>query len=69
MDNTESITPREKEVLQMVAQGLINREVAERLGISVRTVEAHRARLREKLGLRTVSDLVRYAIRLGLIDT
>ncbi len=64
--HTEHLSPREREVLSLVAQGLTSAAIAERLGIGVRTVEWHRARLLHKLGLHSVADLVRYALQHGL---
>jgi DNA-binding NarL/FixJ family response regulator len=58
-----AVTVREREVIQLVAEGQSNKEVASTLGISVKTIEAHRANIMRKLHLRSVSDLVRYAIR------
>lgn len=55
------LTPREQEVLELLALGYTNREVAGELTISVRTVETHRASILTKLGLRTRADLVRYS--------
>jgi DNA-binding NarL/FixJ family response regulator len=66
-DEYESLTPREREVLQLAAEGHTNIEIAERLVISSRTVEMHRARLMRKLGLRNHADLVRYALWRGLL--
>ena len=63
----EPLTPRETEVLMHIVQGYTNREVGEALGISVRTVEGHRANLLEKLGLHSRVELVRYARDHGLI--
>lgn len=63
----EHITPREREVLLLVADGLRNKEIAERLGVSRRTVETHRARLSAKLGIRTSAGLARYAMERGLL--
>lgn len=63
----DTLTGREREVLQLTAVGLTHHEVGRRLGISPRTVEAHRARLLRKLGLRSQTDLVRYAIGRGII--
>ncbi len=63
----DGLTERELEVLQLVAEGLTSQEVAGRLFISVRTVETHRKHVMEKLGLHTAADLVRYAIRRGLV--
>jgi DNA-binding NarL/FixJ family response regulator len=59
----DAVTPREREIIQLLAEGLSNKEAAARLGISVKTIEAHRANIMRKLRLRSVSDLVRYAIR------
>jgi len=64
----ESLTPREVEVLQLIAKGYTNRQAAEILNISVRTVESHRANLTGKLGLRSRVELVRYAKRHGLLE-
>lgn len=63
-----SLTHREREVVQQVAEGRINKEIAERLNISVKTVETHRASAMHKLKLRTTADLVRYAVRNQLIQ-
>lgn len=62
------LTPREREVLRQVALGLNNRAIANALGISVKTVEAHRANLMAKLDMHDRTELVRYAIRIGLIS-
>jgi DNA-binding NarL/FixJ family response regulator len=62
-----SLTNRECEVLQLSAEGLTSAEIAERLFISRRTVELHRSKFMEKLGLRHQTDLVRYAIKRGII--
>jgi DNA-binding NarL/FixJ family response regulator len=61
------LSAREREVLRMIAEGLSNKEIAAGLGLSVRTVDSHRATLMEKLGIHKVSGLVRYAIREGLL--
>ena len=66
-DPHETLTAREREVLQLVAEGKTSPEVAARLHISPRTVENHRANLMGKLGLQNQSELVRYALRRGLI--
>lgn len=63
-----SLTHREREVVQQVAEGRINKEIAQRLNISVKTVETHRASAMHKLKLRTTADLVRYAVRNQLIQ-
>jgi two-component system response regulator NreC len=64
----EALTPREAEVLRLIAQGYTNRQMADHLSISVRTVESHRANLMGKLGLRSRVDLVRYAKENNLIN-
>jgi DNA-binding NarL/FixJ family response regulator len=63
-----SLTHREREIVQQVAEGRINKEIAWRLNISVKTVETHRASAMRKLKLRTTADLVRYAVRNQLIQ-
>jgi DNA-binding NarL/FixJ family response regulator len=63
-----SLTPREREVLQLLAEGHANKEVAATLGISTKTVEAHRSSLMRKLHARSAADLVRYAIRNKMIE-
>lgn len=67
MDKHETLTTREREVLQLSAEGYTNSEIAARLGISTRTAETHRSRLMHKLALHTQSDLIRYALRRGII--
>lgn len=67
VDRYELLTAREREVLHLAAQGLNNADVGERLSISPRTAETHRANLLRKLGLQTQTELVRYAIRRGVI--
>lgn len=62
LDPYETLTTREREVLQLAAEGHGNPEIAARLSISVRTVETHRANLMRKLGLRNQTDVVRYAL-------
>ncbi|MGC8782546.1 MAG: response regulator transcription factor, partial [Anaerolineae bacterium] len=64
----ESLTTREREVLKLIAEGYSSPEIAERLVISPRTVETHRANIMRKLELRSTADLIRYAIRHGLIS-
>jgi len=61
------LTPREREVAQLVAEGKSTKQVAALLGISVKTAEFHRARVMKKLDVHDVAGLVRYAIREGLI--
>jgi RNA polymerase sigma factor (sigma-70 family) len=62
----ESLTPREREVLLLVADGLTNREIGDRLDISPRTVETHRERVMGKLRIRTVAGLTRFVVQHGL---
>jgi len=62
-----ALTTREREILQLLAEGCTNKLVASRLGISVKTAETHRARIMRKLNVDSVADVVRYAIRNGLI--
>lgn len=62
------LTPREREVVQLVAEGLSNKEVARRLELSPKTVEAHRTNIMHKLQLDSVADLVRFAIRNNIIQ-
>ncbi|MDX1980330.1 MAG: response regulator transcription factor [Bryobacteraceae bacterium] len=62
------LTSREREVLQMIAEGKTNKEIATVLNLSVYTVEAHRGKIMEKLNLHNTGDIVRFAIRNGLIS-
>jgi DNA-binding NarL/FixJ family response regulator len=61
-------TAREREIIQLLAEGHGNKEVADKLGISVKTVETHRAAIMRKLGLHSIGELVRYAIRNHIIE-
>jgi len=63
-----SLTPREREVVQLVAEGRTNKEVATTLNISVKTAETHRTNIMRKLDCHSLSELVRYAIRNKIID-
>ena len=63
----ENLTPRQREILTLIAEGNSTREIARRLKISVKTVESHRAQLMERLNIHEVAGLVLFAIRLGLI--
>ena len=62
------LSSREREVLQLIAEGQTNKEIANSLNLSVYTVEAHRGRIMEKLNLHSTGELVRFALRNGLID-
>jgi DNA-binding NarL/FixJ family response regulator len=64
----ETLTAREREIIQLLAEGKRNKEAASTLGISVKTIEAHRANIMRKLRLRSVSELVRYAIRNKIVQ-
>ena len=61
------LTPREMEVLKLVAEGCTNQQIADQLVVSIKTVQAHRANVMEKLGLHDITHLVRFAIRAGLL--
>jgi DNA-binding NarL/FixJ family response regulator len=63
----DTLTSREREVLQLAAEGYTNAEIAARLSISSRTVETHRSAVMHKLGLRRQTDLIRYALRRGIL--
>ena len=65
--NHDSLTEREREILKLLAEGYLNREIAESLYISVKTVETHKAHIMEKLNLHKRAELVRYAIRKGIL--
>ncbi len=67
-DDLERLTPRQREVLQLIAEGLTNREIALALEISVKTVESHRTELMNRLDIHDIAGLVRYAIRKGIIQ-
>jgi DNA-binding NarL/FixJ family response regulator len=67
-DPLDLLTSREREVLQLIAEGKTNKEIATSLTLSVYTVEAHRGRVMEKLNLHSTGELVRFALRSGLID-
>jgi DNA-binding NarL/FixJ family response regulator len=62
------LTAREREIVQLLSEGKSNQEVADALGISVRTAETHRASILRKLGLKSLADLVRYAIRNSIVE-
>ena len=63
-----NLTPRQREVLQLVAEGYTRKEIASLLKISVKTVEFHKGRIMDRLGLRTASDLTKYAVAHGVTD-
>jgi RNA polymerase sigma factor (sigma-70 family) len=66
-DSYELLSPREREILQLVAEGKSSKEIANLLNLSVYTVETHRAKLMQKLNLRSVPELILYAVRKGII--
>ena len=68
-ENFTKLTPRERQVFALVISGLLNKEVAWELGISEKTIKVHRARVVEKMGARSLPDLVRMAERLGIPST
>ena len=67
-DPLDLLSSREREVLQMIAEGKTNKEIASALNLSVYTVDAHRGRVMEKLNVHSMGELVRFAMRNGLID-
>lgn len=64
----QQLTPRQREVLQLIAEGKTTKEIAQTLKVSAKTVEGHRVQLMDRLGIHDVAGLVRYAIRAGLIE-
>ena len=67
--SVELLTPRQREVLQLIAEGYSTKKIAQTLRISVKTVETHRMQLMERLEIHDIAGLVRYAIRIGLVKT
>jgi DNA-binding NarL/FixJ family response regulator len=68
-DLLKSLTPRQREVLQLIAEGKSTKEIAHLLKVSVNTAKTHRQKLMEKLGVHEISGVVRYAAKLGLIES
>ncbi len=68
-DPLASLTSRQREILQLIAEGRSTKEIASDLDVSVKTVETHRAQLMERLDIRDVAGLVRFSIRVGLISS
>jgi DNA-binding NarL/FixJ family response regulator len=64
---TEQLTPRQREILQLIAEGRSTQEIAQALVISIKTVETHRSQLMQRLGIFDVAGLVRYAVRTGIV--
>ena len=67
VDSYQTLTTREREVLQLAAEGLTNAQIADKLSISPRTAETHRANMMRKLNLHSSTDLIRYALQRGII--
>jgi DNA-binding NarL/FixJ family response regulator len=67
-DTTDGLTPREREVLQLIAEGYTNKEIAEIMSLSVKTVQSHRTNLMNKLDLHDRGELIKYAIQKKIID-
>lgn len=65
----ELLTPRQREILQLIAEGHTTKNIAQRLDIDVKTVEAHRAQLMARLDIHDVAGLVRFAVRMGLVSS
>jgi DNA-binding NarL/FixJ family response regulator len=63
----EVLTPRQREVLQLIAEGFSNKQIAQKLSVGVKTVESHRTELMERLDIHGIAGLVRYAIRVGIV--
>ncbi len=66
-EETEQLTERQREILQLIVQGKANKEIADHIHVSVKTVEFHRARIMAKMGVRTVAELTKVALQQGLI--
>jgi two-component system, NarL family, response regulator LiaR len=64
----ESLTPRHREILQLMVEGLSLKKIAQSLRLSIKTVEAHKRQIMERLGIQNIADFVRYAIRSGIIN-
>ena len=67
-DSLQNLTSREREILQLIAEGCSNRNIAEHLFISVKTVETHKANLMEKLDIHSIAEITKYALRKGIIS-
>lgn len=66
-DSLQELTPRQREILQLVAEGHSSKEIANKLNLSIKTVETHRGELMNRLNIHDIAGLVRYAIRTGLV--
>lgn len=69
VESVDQLTPRQREILQLIAEGHSSKEIAQLLNASVKTIESHRASLMERLDIHDVAGLVRYAIRHGLVSS
>jgi DNA-binding NarL/FixJ family response regulator len=67
-DSADSLTTRQREILQMIAEGKTMKQIALILGINVKTVESHRAQLMKRLGVQDIASLVRHALKMGLVE-
>lgn len=67
-DGIGKLTPREEEIVSLLAKGYANKEIAEKLFVSVKTIESHKSKIMEKLNLKTRPELVKYALKQGLLD-
>ncbi|HVM59527.1 MAG TPA: response regulator transcription factor [Verrucomicrobiae bacterium] len=67
--DVDRVTPREREIIQLLAEGKSNKQVSDILGISIKTTETHRASIMRKLDLKSFADLVRYAVRNNIVET
>lgn len=64
----DALSPRQQQILEMVAEDLTSKEIAYRLGVSFSTIQFHRTNIRDRLGVRGVAGMVRYAVRTGLLE-
>lgn len=67
--NPDILTPRQREILQLIAEGKSTKQIALVLHVSVKTVESHRAQLMKRLGVQDIASLVRYAVKIGLVES
>ena len=68
-DSADSLTPRQREILQMIAEGKTTKQMALILGVSVKTIESHRGLLMKRLGVQDIASLVKHALRVGLVQS
>ena len=68
-ESVDSLTPRQRQILQMIAEGKTTKQIALILNVSVKTVESHRALLMKRVGVQDIASLVRYALRIGLVES